>query len=345
MISNPHEQQLFIHGLFLGLSITKWTRGIHFAVLTEENPSLIKVQIGKLTIDDDDRRFTKEGRVSTRTDRCLHRILDGLDVKVHRYQSLNGILAGRTPSQSNAARHNCRNSTFYKLPSEVLLLISGFASPYTRLILERVCSKFRSCLAPLVVAHRIKNEWSMSHEMLRFIWVNRRGTALAVLSRYEVACNTADRGSNFFRFGCSGCRAPHSIDDFSSEQLALPPQVRICHGLQGSIRLCDHYSFSGACLWQGLLELGHAKVECQHPSHETSTDGHYIQPFWGDFWPKLGFHGGHTITIDRVVPLFTVKKASTISQDRFRSALDKADAYVLVHTCALVALISLMEPF
>ncbi|KAL3419286.1 hypothetical protein PVAG01_09508 [Phlyctema vagabunda] len=73
---------------------------------------------------------------------------------------------------------------------------------------------------------------------------------------------------------CGGCGSDHQAQVFSATQSRMPPQERICIGLEGRFNLCEHVSFN----WKDLvktLESGNTRVaECSHPSHNFAPD-HY----------------------------------------------------------------------
>jgi len=75
---------------------------------------------------------------------------------------------------------------------------------------------------------------------------------------------------------CSGCNTRHFPRWFSAAQRRLDGQTRICIGREGSVRLCEHRSFT----WADVIRLydshGHPKTwtkrtklldTCPHPSH------------------------------------------------------------------------------
>jgi hypothetical protein len=186
--------------------------------------------------------------------------------------------------------------------------------------MQRVCSKFRTGLA----ARGIAPETARAREVFQFIFFLRRDVQLRLQGDYDWWCGLESPNSALHQFGCSGCRTTHDIGKFSAKQLTLSPKLRICKGLEASLQLCDHHSFSGLCLLRGLREMKNAELFCQaehcwdvHGQHSVANAGRRSGP-------HLGFHGGHTITIDQTIPILVVEKTEQVTHDPLSFALAKS---------------------
>ena len=228
-------------------------------------------------------------------------------------------------------------SRFYSLPTEMLLEVARYACPVSRLVLQRVCRRFRAVLAPdgrapeIVRPHPVLHEY----ELLQLTFLLRRDAELMALSAYERECELASPDSQLRRLGCSGCRTTHAKQFFSGRQLSLSPETRICKGLEGSLRFCPDQTFSGLCLLKGLRELPDAVVHCKSNTFCDSADvtGGAIKTFC---IPKIGFQQGHTITVDRLVPVLAVqtswsRKAIPLADFGLRTALRVKPVFICPH--------------
>jgi len=180
---------------------------------------------------------------------------------------------------------------------ELTLAIAQYLSPVAHLVMQHVCIKFRTGFASDLEGNTLTVK-----ELLQFAFLLQRDLQLRLQDDYNRKCNLAPLNSIFDRFGCSGCRTIHGMENFSAKQLSLLPNTRICKGLEGTFRLCSHLSFSGECLLRGLRQLQNAELFCQ-VRHREDIHGKDMTCVRGrQSGPRVGFHGGHTITMDRVIP-------------------------------------------
>jgi hypothetical protein len=154
-------------------------------------------------------------------------------------------------------------------------------------------------------------------EMFQFAFLLQHDLQQRLQDDYNKNCNLLTG------FGCSGCRTTHGKEHFSVRQLSLPANERICNGLEASFRLCHNLSFSGECLLRGLRQLQNAEIYCQ-VGHRNDVYGNFMD--WFIHWasgPRVGFHGGHTITMDQAIPLLVLQKDENVTHDQLSTALRK----------------------
>ena len=65
---------------------------------------------------------------------------------------------------------------------------------------------------------------------------------------------------------CSGCNRDHSATLFSAEQRRIDRSRRVCIGLEGRVRLCQHKSILVKDIIKGAGVV--SRFMCHHPSHE-----------------------------------------------------------------------------
>jgi hypothetical protein len=185
--------------------------------------------------------------------------------------------------------HNYTSSSFHQLPMELVLEIAYYLSPVARLIMQRVCSKFRTELAPYGNSPELKSITLTVRDILQLVSLLRRDFQLKLQCDYDWRCDL--KSLNFHQFGCSGCRTTHDIGNFSAEQLTLSPKFRVCKGLEASFQLCTHLSFSGLCLLRGLREMKNVELFCLR-GHVWDIHGKYSLAVGGlQSGPRVGFHG------------------------------------------------------
>jgi hypothetical protein len=221
-------------------------------------------------------------------------------------------------SFESAYLHNCTNSAFYRLPLELIIEIAQHSSPTTRLIMQQICMKFRSGLKHHGMTPNLENANEITvKEMFQFAFLLQHDLQQSLQNDYNKKCNL------LMGFGCSGCRTTHEKEHFSIRQLSLPANERICHGLEASFRLCDNLTFSGECLLRGLRQLQNAEIYCQ-VGHRNDIYGNYMACFGvPTSGPRVGFHGGHTITMDQTIPLLLLQKDEKVTHDQLSTAVRK----------------------
>ena len=221
-------------------------------------------------------------------------------------------------SFESAYLHNCTNSAFYRLPLELILEIAQYSSPTTRLIMQQICMKFRTGPKQHGMTPNPGNSNEITvQEMFQFAYLLRHDLQQSLQNDYNKNCNLLTG------FGCSGCRTTHEKEHFSARQLSLPANERICNGLEASFRLCHNLTFSGECLLRGLRQLQNAEIYC-HVGHCHDVYGNYMACFGHcSSRSRVGFHEGHTITMDHVIPLLLLQKDEEVTHDQLSIALRK----------------------
>ena len=231
----------------------------------------------------------------------------------------------------SAYMHDYPSSSFHKLPIELVLEITHHLSPVARLVMQRVCSKFRRALAPHGISPELKSDIVTAREIFQFAFLLRRDLQLRLQDDCDQRCDLESPNSILHRFGCSGCRTTHNIKNFSAKQLTLSPKIRICKGLEASFQLCVHLSFSGLCLLQGLREMKNTELFCQ-AGHVWDIHSKYSLAVGGrQSGPHVGFHGGHTITIDQVIPILVLEENEKAPHNLLSFALREKRAYICPH--------------
>ena len=222
-------------------------------------------------------------------------------------------------------------SALHRLPVELIMEIAVHLPPDARLMMQRVCSRFRNILAPHGVAPELMDNAFTMKLLFQVVHLLRRGEQLRLQEAYERECDAALENSQIRRFSCSGCRETHDFSSFSSHQLKLSPKTRFCKYFEGVVPLCDHFSFSSQWLLRGLREMKRVEVFCEM---EHLIDSHG-RPFtkcshkYGG--PRIGFHKGRIVTIDRIFPFFMVAEDSNVAQTTLINALRRRDAYICPH--------------
>lgn len=159
-----------------------------------------------------------------------------------------------------AYTHNRTSSRFHNLPMEIILDITESLSPRDRLILQRVCSKFRRGLAPDGVAPDIKNGVLSGEQIYQVRFLLREDIERKLQDEFDRDCENATRDSSLYRFGCCACRTIHEMTYFTVEELQKSPKVQICKAAAASYHVCSHMVFSGQCLLRALRIIGDAEL-------------------------------------------------------------------------------------
>jgi F-box domain len=209
----------------------------------------------------------------------------------------------------NIEIENQKNSQLYRLPVELLKLIGEQLSPVSRLCMRRVCSRFRICLEHL--GPELRDDVLLCTEVLQFNLLLKQDARYNLQDQYNQRCDSASLNSQLYRRGCSGCLKIHrNSNDFSAKTLSaaltISPKTRVCIGLQGSIEICEHISFSTECLLRGLHDFNKLEIRCQMHRLVRGVDGNRCARLERDaaYGPRITYHDGLRITIDRRFYLF-----------------------------------------
>lgn len=227
---------------------------------------------------------------------------------------------------------NQKYSQLYKLPVELLLLIGEQLPPVSQLCLRRVCSKFWTCLERLGL--RLDNDIFLRTEILQFNVLLKHDERIRLLRQYTLNCKSANPNAQLSRRGCSGCLKIHeSIDDFTATALTLSPMDRVCVGLQGSINICEHISFSAECLLQGLHAFHQLEIYCQQHTKVRSIYGDrcYDLERNATYRPRIAFYDGIRVTIDRRFYLFSAPVGKDFTHQELFEALQVIDGAICPH--------------
>ena len=237
----------------------------------------------------------------------------------------------------DASAHNYK-VPLLRLPMELICEIAAPLKNLDKMAMQRVCRRLRQDLmaedpAPgWAVAPQIRNALLSGGEVLGLGFMLRFDRQVRLQAQWERLCDLASSFSVPHKLHCSGCRTLHSIEYFSDRQRRATAKTRLCKGLEGTVRLCEHQSFSGLCLLKGQRELGgNSLIWCNDHAHGRGTDDEGEDLDYVEFWPTLSFVGGHAITIDRAVRLFTLEYGKIAKHSQLRLALNKANVYICPH--------------
>jgi hypothetical protein len=234
-------------------------------------------------------------------------------------------------ASESAYAHNCTRNLFHSLPMELILEIASYLSPVARLVMQRVCRKFRAGLAPHRIAPELRSGFLTMKQIFQFVFLLRQDVQVRLQDDYERECDLAPPNSSLHRSGCSGCRTTHQMKYFSSEELSLSPKIRICKGLAAPFRLCRHLLFSGQCLLRALRVMKNMDYICQL-EHENDVHNKFMVRLGGrQSGPRIGFHGRHTITIDETIPILKIGNDEETTHNQLSTALRKKCAYICPH--------------
>lgn len=226
---------------------------------------------------------------------------------------------------------NCTHNFLHSLPMELIFEIASYLSPVARLVMERVCRKFRAGLTPHRIAPELRGGILTMKQIFLFVFLLRQDEEVRLQDEYERECKLAPPNSSIHRSGCSGCRTIHQIIYFSSEELSLSPKIRICKGLAAPFRLCRHLSFSGQCLLRALRVMGNADYFCEL-EHDKDFHNKYMVGLGGrHLGPQIRFHRGHTITSDETSPILNIRNDEKTTHNQLSTAFRKKCAYICPH--------------
>lgn len=231
---------------------------------------------------------------------------------------------------------NQENSQLYRLPVELLELVGEQLPPVSRLCMRRACSKFRTCLERL--GPELRNDVLLRTEVLQFNLLLKQDARHHLQHQYNQRCDSADSNSQLYQRGCSGCLKIHrNSDDFStralSAALTISPKTRVCVGLEGSIDLCEHISFSTECLIRGLRDFRNLAMHCQMHRLLRGTDGNRCCRLERDasYGPRIEYYDGTKVTIDRRFYLFSVPVGTKNTHQELFDALRVIDGAICPH--------------
>jgi hypothetical protein len=297
--------------------------------------SIILQQNAWVSAGDKQNAETQDSRLRKETKSPFERLIRGCDLQ----RLLNRLLCFATgpkpelptPAFESAYIRNCTSSPFHNLPMELILEIASFSSPVTRLIMQRVCGVFRAGLSPHEMAPAVRTGNFTLMQKFQFAFILRQDAQVRLQDVYDLECDLAPPNSSLYQLGCSGCRTIHATNFFSDGELLLAPKVRICKGLAASVRICHHLSFSGLCLVRTLRIMECAEIMCAL-ERDSDANGNFMICLNGrGAGPRVGFHNGQTITIDKVVPILAIGMNDEATHDILLSALRKKRVYICPH--------------
>ena len=230
-----------------------------------------------------------------------------------------------------AISHNQTNSTFYRLPVEILCAIAAYLSPVAILSLRRVCTKLRTCLAHF--GPEIKSGSLFMAERYQFVFLLRQDRLYKLQRKYQRLCEETDSDSRLHHRGCSQCLTIHDSYHFSAGQLNpnTSPKSRICAGLEGYIELCEHFSWSAECLWHGFRVLTGLELRCSSFEHSRNPYGRTIESIvLPALNPRLFYLDGR-IEMVRAFPLFKIDTSKVTTHEELSTALYILNGYVCPH--------------
>lgn len=145
--------------------------------------------------------------------------------------------------------------------------------------------------------------------------------------RKENACKNSSKMALVRRqFFCSGCQIQHPRSAFSPPELAKLPEKRLCKGLEGKLRLCEHISFS----FQDLHSLLTKIDDKQCPHSEFLCEAHSSLPLGVYRGPKLQ-EDSCGLKIEHYIPLFSCTDRSVATNDEVKRALSRRNDKLCPH--------------
>lgn len=175
---------------------------------------------------------------------------------------------------ATAAEHNARSLLLSRLPDELRLEIMDHLDPASMFCLRRTSRVFLRLFYSTSFSHMHDEEGFFEQGPWTAQKVPSGGDWLAtakLINRdmYCVMCHlgclrAAFRHTSHYMH-CSGCNRDHSITPFSAKQRDADRSKRVCIGLEGSVRLCQHKSIRVEDIIKD--EDGIRKFTCHHPSH------------------------------------------------------------------------------
>lgn len=169
-----------------------------------------------------------------------------------------------------AIRHNSHTFLFSRLSEELLLEIMDWLDPVSIFCLRRTCSAFLRLFSSHAFRGLHDKEgffepgpWAAQELLKGDDWF-----AMAQLLNRDAYCPPCQVGhlscASLLRnyMHCGGCGLDHSATLFSAAQRRADRAVRVCIGLEGHIRLCEHATVTAHR--HPVLSPG---FTCTHPSH------------------------------------------------------------------------------
>jgi hypothetical protein len=232
-------------------------------------------------------------------------------------------------------RANQKNSPLYKLPVELLVLIGEQLLPVSRLCLRRACIRFWIHLERL--GPELHDGVLVRTEVLQLSVLLNQDARNHLQDQYNRRCDLADLNTWLHRRGCSGCLKIHwNSDHFSTTALSAAltsPKTRVCVGLEGSIDICEHISFSAECLLAGISDFRNLVIFCQMHRLVQDVDGNRCSRLEWDaaYGPRVEYHDGMRITIERRFYLFSVPLETNPTHQELFDALQRINGVICPH--------------
>jgi hypothetical protein len=189
-------------------------------------------------------------------------------------------------------------STNDDLPQDLILGVSKGLPPAS-LAMHRVWSKFRHMLRPQASSEEYKHDDMTTAQQAQYNDVVLREPQAESQEQHNVRLLLSPDHFQDVYLSCSGCQAIHSVEHFSEQQLNNSPDPRVCKGLEGTVRLCSHLSFSAQCLLRGLDEMDNVRLMCTR-GHYRDIHGYTAPGGYSRAGPRIEFHRElNTIIVDR----------------------------------------------
>ncbi len=217
----------------------------------------------------------------------------------------------RATSPSWQYIHNSEHSGLYRLPLELLLLISEHCSQSGKLALAHAG---RSLYIMLGRGEKL----SSTEEMRAF-------KAMMDKDDYYRKCQ-AERASPKQRehILCYPCRIVHPKSCFTEEQIREQAERRMCIGAMSSIPICKHHTFTFAELKE--LSGDFVCADCAHKARELVRNEY---SFWQEEYQTRCVPSSKRICVDSCYPLLDTSRE--VSKDALHKALVALDVMICPH--------------
>ncbi|OCK80482.1 hypothetical protein K432DRAFT_42946 [Lepidopterella palustris CBS 459.81] len=225
------------------------------------------------------------------------------------FQAIAQKVYGRLPADLLAEQHNAQHSMLYRLPAELLLLISEFL-PSTDLIAFRMVSvKFRRL---------IKSPKLTEKDHFAFQTILRRA------SLREGCQRERDGRLPRSHIMCGTCMTSHPKSLFEPNEWSKSPEARMCIGSQGVVQVCSHIkvTFAGARISPVNFVCARA-----HPQNNMAGDPVHVSM-------RCSKNCEQEVVIEREYPLLVVAKDSKVTHGMLMTAMDQIREPICPHLFA-----------
>ena len=167
-----------------------------------------------------------------------------------------------SPVRETESTSNPRSPTILDLPNELILDIADYLSDLTAFLLRLTCLKFYTVLRDRTLPNQLEDSTRVLLQRMIHRDSFHRGCHLERERKLQASVSM-----------CSACIRSHLRAAFTPEEMAKPPEVRVCRLTTGTVQLCSHKSIA----FHELQNLeGSGSLSCPDPSHQCNE--HDVPP-------------------------------------------------------------------